>query len=264
MVSFVESGWLKKKKSPQNPISLIKLNIRWKCAEWCVTARSEKPGLENGCLIWNIVARKSKQLILLHCCRFAYCVQIHDEITSTNDTCFLSATEESERQNLHTGSSIFKLLPRRMNAGTVFSMRWEIDCNEGNNIKDTFWCTCEWKMSCAWKSSEVCHREKNQCHSGFYLNTCNARVQIGQNRDVVHKFIVYFRQVHFVTSSPRVLSISRFSLSPGPICLSEKSSCLGSILSIFLDDQTCEVLRVRTLGFKARSFLKRSPLQRFL
>lgn len=48
-----------------------------------------------------------------------------------------------------------------------------------------------------------------------------------------------------LTSSPRASSISLFSLSPGPMCLSAKSSCLGSILSICLEEAAADVLRPR-------------------
>lgn len=48
-----------------------------------------------------------------------------------------------------------------------------------------------------------------------------------------------------LTSSPRASSISLFSLSPGPMCLSAKSSCLGNILSICLEETAADVLRPR-------------------
>lgn len=48
-----------------------------------------------------------------------------------------------------------------------------------------------------------------------------------------------------LTSSPRASSISLFSLSPGPICLSAKSSCLGKSLSICLEETAAEVLKPR-------------------
>lgn len=46
-----------------------------------------------------------------------------------------------------------------------------------------------------------------------------------------------------LTSSPRTSSISLFSLSPGPMCRSVKSSCRGNILSICLEEMAEEVLR---------------------
>lgn len=48
-----------------------------------------------------------------------------------------------------------------------------------------------------------------------------------------------------LTSSPKASSISLFSLSPGPMCLSAKSSCLGNILSICLEETAADVLRPR-------------------
>ena len=45
-----------------------------------------------------------------------------------------------------------------------------------------------------------------------------------------------YGSVLFPTSSPSASSISLFSLSPGPMCLSAKSSCLGRILSIRLEE----------------------------
>lgn len=51
-----------------------------------------------------------------------------------------------------------------------------------------------------------------------------------------------------ITSSPRVSSISLFSLSPGPICLSAKSSCLGRSLSICREEvKAADVRRPRTV-----------------
>lgn len=49
-----------------------------------------------------------------------------------------------------------------------------------------------------------------------------------------------------LTSSPRTSSISLFSLSPGPMCRSVKSSCRGNILSICLEEMAAEVLRTLT------------------
>lgn len=46
-----------------------------------------------------------------------------------------------------------------------------------------------------------------------------------------------------LTSSPSTSSISLFSLSPGPMCLSAKSSCRGSILSICLDEERAADVR---------------------
>lgn len=48
-----------------------------------------------------------------------------------------------------------------------------------------------------------------------------------------------------LTSTPRASSISLFSLSPGPMCLSAKSSCLGKIRSICLEVAAADVLRPR-------------------
>ena len=62
------------------------------------------------------------------------------------------------------------------------------------------------------------------------------------------KHLIYIYTLFFpksLTSSPRASSISLFSLSPGPMCLSAKSSCLGSILSICLEEAAADVLRPR-------------------
>lgn len=65
----------------------------------------------------------------------------------------------------------------------------------------------------------------------------------------VHAY--FYAQFNFgkyasLTSSPRTSSISLFSLSPGPMCRSVKSSCRGNILSICLEEMAAEVLRALT------------------
>lgn len=62
-----------------------------------------------------------------------------------------------------------------------------------------------------------------------------------------------------LTSTPRTSSISLFSLSPGPMCLSAKSSCLGKILSICLEETAADVRTLRAadaapVRFRHRSF----------
>lgn len=54
-----------------------------------------------------------------------------------------------------------------------------------------------------------------------------------------------YKEKKNLTSTPRASSISLFSLSPGPMCLSAKSSCLGKILSICLEAAAADVLRLR-------------------
>lgn len=62
-------------------------------------------------------------------------------------------------------------------------------------------------------------------------------------------FCVQNIQIRNHTSSPSKSSISLFSLSPGPMCLSAKSSCLGKILSICREERTAEVRRPRASMF---------------
>lgn len=52
-------------------------------------------------------------------------------------------------------------------------------------------------------------------------------------------------KINNLTSSPKASNISLFSLSPGPMCRSAKSSCLGKMRSICLDEAAADVLRPR-------------------
>lgn len=66
----------------------------------------------------------------------------------------------------------------------------------------------------------------------------------GLTRIFTHSLIV--EECACLTSSPRTSSISLFSLSPGPMCRSVKSSCRGNIFSICLEETAAEVIRALT------------------
>lgn len=123
--------------------------------------------------------------------------------------------------NLQIGSSIFRLRRIRMEDGTVFSINWSSDCVGGTYIYIT---RCNHgsemanEINIVLKPSDLAERKMGE--SAFLRP-----IWWGMSR------------LQNLTSTPRASSISLFSLSPGPMCLTEKSSCRGNILSICLEEE---------------------------
>lgn len=143
------------------------------------------------------------------------------------------------KANLQTGSSIFILRCIRMEAGTVFSINWSIDWEK----KMTLTIISQMKN----RNLNILLKETVFMLTFDLITKARHRAQVSWDEQQLN-----------LTSSPRASSISLFSRSPGPMCLSAKSSCLGNILSICLEETAADVLRARA------AVVRDAPLFRIL